>query len=485
MDNVLLRFPHLGEEIFKKLDEDENLAKCHQLSRTCRFFIEDQKFVWIRVIKKLCDDQPAFIDEILMETRQLKINSDSIRNMAINVRKFCKTNLSISRGQTLLHFAAMSGEEEIVKKIIKYSQLCKGQKFSILTNPKDNRGRTPLHFAAKNGHLEVFKLIWKDQTKKRCKEKNPEDHMELTPLHFAAQMGHVEICKFILKTLKQTDSTKMEPLTPLHLAAENGHLEVCKLFFNEKKCDSKSKKIVNRLEDKNPRFKDGKTPLHLAAKEGHLNVCQFIIEKVQDKNPKDNRKDTPLHVAAEKGHLDVCELIIGQFSDKSPVNINPLNLYGETPLQNAFLHRHQEIYQLISQALGYSKRPNLDALVNESLPKKCKTIIKLKLDLMEFEEDKRSVEESYSRMGPRPGNAIKAPMEVRMMGSFKVASPKFYFMGPHVIDPHSMASRGPKDMMKERRRQQMMMLGGQNEPNEPDEVGPKDSYESPFLVRKQ
>ena len=111
------------------------------------------------MIKKLCEDQPAFIEEILMETRQLKINSDSIRNMAINVRKFCKTNLSISRGQTLLHFAAMSGEEEIVKKVIKYHQLSKGQKFSILTNPKDNRGRTPLHFAAKNGHLEVCRLI--------------------------------------------------------------------------------------------------------------------------------------------------------------------------------------------------------------------------------------------------------------------------------------------------------------------------------------
>ena len=540
MDNVLLRFPHLGEQIFKNL-EDENLAKCHQLSRTCRFFIEDQKFVWIRVIKKLCDDQPAFIDEILMETRQLNIKNDSIRNMAINSRKFCKTNLSISRGQTLLHFAAMSGEEEIVKKIIKYSQLCKGQKFSILTNPKDNRGRTPLHFAAKNGHLEVLQLIWKDQTTKRCKEKNPEDHMGLTPLHFAAQMGHIEICKFILKRLKQIDSTKMEPLRPLHLAAENGHLEVCKLFIKSYTIrDSKSKKMIDGLNDKNPRFKDGKTPLHLAAKEGHLNVCKFIIEKVEDKNPKDNRKDTPLHIAAEKGHLDVCELIIGQFSDKSPININPLNLYGETPLQNAFLHRHHEIYQLISQALGYSKRPNLDALVNESLPKKSRTMIKLKLDQMEFEEDNmdlrvpddsgpplnnpinfpfetfkfkrfdgsaepqietrgyamepkyfterqsgeklRSVKESYGRIGPRPGNAIKAPMEVKMMGSFKVASPKFYFMGPHVIDPHSMASSGPKDMMKERRRQQMMMLGVQAEPNEPDGVGLKDS---PFLVRKQ
>ena len=58
-------------------------------------------------------------------------------------------------------------------------------------------------------------------------------------------------------------------------------------------------------------------------------------------------------------------------------------------------------------------------------------------------------------------------------------------MGPHVINPHLMGSSGPKDMMKERRRQQMMKLGGQSEPNEPDGVGPKDSYESPFLVRKQ
>jgi ankyrin repeat protein len=397
----------------------------------------------------------------------------------------------------------MSGEADVVGKILK----C----YSNMPDQKDNRGRTPLQFAAKNGHLEVFKLIWKHQTTKRCKEKNPKDHMGLTPLHFAAQMGHIEICKFILKKLKQIDSTKMEPLTPLHLAAENGHLEVCKLFINDKIRDSKSKKMFDRLDDKNPRFKDGKTPLHLAVKEGHLKVCQFIIENVQDKNPKDNRKDTPLHVAAEKGHLNICELIIGQFLDKSPININPLNLYGETPLQNAFLHRHIKIYQFLSQALGYSKRPRLDALVNESLPKKSRTMIKLKLDLMDIEENKMDLKvetralamelknlteslqmengglpiEPYSKMGPRPGNAIKAPMEIKMMGSYKVASPKFYFMGPHVIDPHSMGSSCPKDMMKERRRQQMMTLDGQSEPNEPDGIGSKDSYVSPFLARKQ
>ena len=377
MDNVLLRFPHLGEQIFKKL-EDSSLANCHQLSRTGRLFIEDQKFLWIRIIKKLCDDQPTYIDRILV-----KINSDSIRNAANNVREFCRINLSISRGQGLLHIAAMSGEIDIVEKILT-------SLYGLIPNQTDNRGRTPLHFAAINGHFEVFKLIWKYHAEKKHKnkKKNPQDHMELTPLHFAAQMGHVEICKFIFTRLKCIGSTKRLGLTPLHFAAEHGHLEVCRLFINDQKCETKSGKMIDRLEDKNPRCEEGKTPLHLAAKSGHLNVCQFIIGNVQDKNPKDNRKDTPLHVAAEKGHFDVCEWIIGQFVDKIPININPLNLYGETPLQNAFLHRHDRIYELISQSLGYSKKPSFDVLVNESLPKKSRVMLQVRLDVMKFEEDR-------------------------------------------------------------------------------------------------
>ena len=166
-------------------------------------------------------------------------------------------------------------------------------------------------------------------------------------------MGHVEICKFIFRRLKHIGSTKRLGLTPLHLAAEGGHLEVCQLFINAKKRAPKSHEMIDRLEDKNPRSEEGKTPLHFAAKAGHLNVCKFIIEKVQDKNPKDGRKDTPLHLAAENGHLEVCELIIGQFVEKIPIHINPLNLYGKTPLQNAFLHGHDRVYQLINQVLGY------------------------------------------------------------------------------------------------------------------------------------
>ena len=89
MDNVLSRFPHLGEQIFKKLN-DESLSNCYQLTRACRLFIEDQKFFWIRVIKKLLDhprfganDRNIMINKIL-----LKFNSDSVELLELRSENF-------------------------------------------------------------------------------------------------------------------------------------------------------------------------------------------------------------------------------------------------------------------------------------------------------------------------------------------------------------------------------------------------------------
>ena len=89
MDNVLLRFPHLGEQIFENL-ADESLANCHQLTRTCWLFIEDHKSFWIRVIKKLLDhprfganDRNIMINKIL-----LKFNSDSVELLELRSKNF-------------------------------------------------------------------------------------------------------------------------------------------------------------------------------------------------------------------------------------------------------------------------------------------------------------------------------------------------------------------------------------------------------------
>ena len=51
MEEVLLRFQHLGKQIFDDLD-NVSLTKCMEVNRTFKEFIEYQKFPWIRIIAK-------------------------------------------------------------------------------------------------------------------------------------------------------------------------------------------------------------------------------------------------------------------------------------------------------------------------------------------------------------------------------------------------------------------------------------------------
>ena len=50
MEEVLLRFPHLAENIFKLLT-NKILVKCRNISKSWNDFIIDQKFIWMRLIK--------------------------------------------------------------------------------------------------------------------------------------------------------------------------------------------------------------------------------------------------------------------------------------------------------------------------------------------------------------------------------------------------------------------------------------------------
>ena len=66
------------------------------------------------------------------------------------------------------------------------------------------------------------------------------------------------------------------------------------------------------LEDKNPRFSNGKTPLHLAAHHGHFKICKYILNNIVDKNPNDDFGITPLEIADSNNKTEVCQLITGK-----------------------------------------------------------------------------------------------------------------------------------------------------------------------------
>ena len=48
MEDMLWKFPHIGEGIFKKLS-NKNLLKCKKVARTWVYFIVNEKFYKLRV----------------------------------------------------------------------------------------------------------------------------------------------------------------------------------------------------------------------------------------------------------------------------------------------------------------------------------------------------------------------------------------------------------------------------------------------------
>ena len=231
MEEVLLRFFHLGQQIFSQID-DQSFVNCRIIGRSWKTNIDAEDFAWTKITKKFpCES-----------------------------------------GKICLHIAAMTGQ---TKKIVKLFDEAKDK------NPHDFNGVTPYHLAAKNGHLEICLMIHQHLETSFDNEINPHDHNKYTPFHYAAARGQVPICKFLIDRESKKNPKCDHDGTPLHLATANGHYEVCKI-------------IIEKIDDKNPKTRDGLTPLHLAALWGHDKIFNLLLANVQDKNPIDREGQTPM-----------------------------------------------------------------------------------------------------------------------------------------------------------------------------------------------
>ena len=59
MRDFLLRFPHLGQSIFEIVG-DENLTKCKTVRRSWSSYMDEERFFWKQIIKKLVHDYDDF-----------------------------------------------------------------------------------------------------------------------------------------------------------------------------------------------------------------------------------------------------------------------------------------------------------------------------------------------------------------------------------------------------------------------------------------
>ena len=299
MEEVLARFPHLGENIFQKLNT-ESLINCKEVNRTFKNFMKVEKSSYLRAIEWYTNCSEPLMRKIVKKSGAAIIILSILREIFGNFIRGTKQN----------------------SKYLQY-----------LLN-------TPLHLAADRGQLGAYQLIMEN-----VDNKNPINSIT---------------DEMRWKYMKRRDVYELGSygITPLHLAAKNGHLSVCKLIIENvfDKNPSGGKMVTKSW--MHPVWIDQWTPLHLAAYAGHFSVCELIINNVMEKNPGDQTGWTPLHSAAQNGHLTVCKLILNNIRASYVCNLYTKDKFGNTPLKLATQYQNEDIRLEILKFLSDTKVRN-------------------------------------------------------------------------------------------------------------------------------
>ena len=180
------------------------------------------------------------------------------------------------RGWNMLHFAAESGDTDIISLI-----------HTHLPNieSKTGEGYTPLMVAAFTGELHAVKWFLKKGVTVAC-----EDKRGWNTLHHAASGGDTDIISLIHTHLPNIESKTDEGYTPLMVAAFTGKLHAVKWFLE--------KGAAIACEDKR-----GWSPLHHAAKGGDPDSIDLILTHLPDVDSKTADGETPLIIAVRLNKL--------------------------------------------------------------------------------------------------------------------------------------------------------------------------------------
>ena len=280
LDEMMLRFPHIVQDVFKELD-NKSLTNCRNVSRACCDFIDDEKLYWVRKIQNYVS-----MKNFLIQWQKVLRNTpiENIKKIFVIVKEFIENNLNLKKQQlSPLHVVGAQGHLEFCKFIIEKTKV---------PNPKRRKdGITAFHLAAHNGCQEICELMIEN-----LEDKNPADNYGMTPFHSASEKGHFGVCKILIQNIDNKNPAALNGCTPLHLATKNGHLEIVRL-------------IVQNIDDKNPATRDGCTPLHLATHHGHLEIVRLIVETGVDKSPLFNGK-TPLDLVRPRSRYSFYKLLI-------------------------------------------------------------------------------------------------------------------------------------------------------------------------------
>uniref|UniRef100_A0AC34FRC9 Uncharacterized protein n=1 Tax=Panagrolaimus sp. ES5 TaxID=591445 RepID=A0AC34FRC9_9BILA len=255
---------------------------------------------------------------------------------------------------TPLHYACMSGNFDLVKKLI-------GLKANVNAQ-QDITLMTPLHFACQYEEEEIIKFLLRNGSNANLTDENGN-----TPLHFVVRCSdNVEIVKAIIKAIEKDKKEAFicvknsNGIDAMRLAVEHNRLEIAEFLLKfhvsthshhshetllvhlaaQKKSPDMVSKLINYGWTTEERDYRGQTPLHFAAEEDNILLVKSLLFKNANLEARDEKGYTPLLAAASRDSVEVVKLL------HELALITALSFYGETILGVATKHNSTKVVKV-------------------------------------------------------------------------------------------------------------------------------------------
>lgn len=253
---------------------------------------------WTKLVKASSEGDIEEVEKVLEE----------LKNEEVSV------NAKLKNGDIPLIFAAISGNEDLVKLL-----LSKG----AYVNIRDNYGRTALSRVIKDeneNYEEVAKLLISEGADINTKI-----------LMLVISKKNINLLRLILEKGIDINTRDDQGDTLLMNAVKEGNKEITKLLISEG-ADVKAK------------TENGFTALIYASLHGNLEMIDILVDKSNIDETNSSGKSA-LMIASENGYKDLVELFLSKGSDLDKKDEDSF-----TAQQLAYKNRHKEIVEILKVA---------------------------------------------------------------------------------------------------------------------------------------
>ena len=228
MEEVLLRFPHIGKQMFEELDNG-SLIKCQEVNESWRGFIDGEKIVPFRIIKSLTN-----VPDTYLKKNFGKADLDSVTELVKNTQNVysevhCEQLKFSVRSERRFDRVLYIEREKDGKKLNTIRNMIIGELFlTPICNPTPVPIKLDENLLA-NLSTGKFFLNYEDNVSE-SHPRNLSNGYGETILHIAAKNGYLDVCKLIAENIEDKNPQDYRGRTPLQMAEDNDQSSVVEYF---------------------------------------------------------------------------------------------------------------------------------------------------------------------------------------------------------------------------------------------------------------